>query len=78
MDDIRGIELIGEMTKVQLVDEIQEHNRRLLMGTEMAQLKGLVIDARMNLYRERLEKEANIEVHRSLFGSHVHDKDEED
>ncbi len=78
MDDIRGIELIGEMTREQLVNEIQEHNRKLLMSTELAELKGMVIRSRVTLYQERLEKEANIQIHNSFFGSQVHDKDEED
>ncbi len=78
MDDIRGIELISEMTKEQLIDEIQLHNQKRLMGVTVVQLKGMVIEARMNDYRERLEKEADIEVHRDIFGSHIHDKAEED
>lgn len=77
MDDIFAIELIGEMSREQLIDEIQEHNRKALMTTDTAELKGLVINGRMNMYRERLEKEANVAIHRSIFGTHVHDKDEE-
>ena len=38
-DDIRGIELIGDMTKEDLVDEIQAANRKLLMKSELQQGK---------------------------------------
>lgn len=75
--DISGIELIGDMTKEQIIDEIQAANRKLLEGAELTELKRLVIDARMNAYRARLEREAKIEVHRSIFGSHVQDMDED-
>lgn len=77
MDDIRGIELTGDMTKEQLVAEIQAHNREMLMGTPLAELKALVIDSRMNKYRSRLEKEAKVEVHRSMFGTHVREQEQD-
>lgn len=75
--DISGIELIGDMTKDQIIDEIQVANRKLLEKAELAELKGMVIEVRMNAYRARLEREAKIEVHRSIFGSHVHETDED-
>ncbi len=77
MEDIRGIELIGEMTKEALVDEIQAHNRKIFMATEITELKSMVIESRINLYRQRLEKEAKITVHRNIFGAHVHEEEKD-
>ena len=71
--NISGIEIIGDMTKAQIIDEIQAANRKLLEAAELTELKGILIDARMNAYRQRLEREAKIEVHRNIFGSHIQD-----
>jgi len=77
MDDIRGIELISEMTKEDLVSEIEIHNHKLLMATETHELKAMVIRSRVQRYQERLEKEANIEIQHGMFGAHIRDRDED-
>lgn len=74
-EDIRGLYLIGEMTKAQLVEEALAYVRTGLERMGTAELKSMIIDYRVATVRERLESEANISVQRGLFGTQVEEKE---
>lgn len=73
---MRGINLMNEMTREDLINEILADQREILERAELPHLKAMVIDQRLAAYRERLEQEAGITVHRGILGSSVEDREE--
>lgn len=55
-----GFQIIGDMTKAELIEECVEFQRALWTKTDMDTMKHMVITARSELYKQRLTAEAKL------------------
>lgn len=69
-----GINIIGEMSKEDLIHEILAYHRAKLLDTEVTELKVTVINLRMEDYRKALVTEAGLKLSNDNFmGSRIVD-----
>lgn len=67
---------ITELSKEALIDEILMHQREVLQGMEVDNLRANVIDLRVNAYKRKLTEEAGLII--TQFGYTVKEKKDED
>lgn len=69
--------IIGEMTKEELIEEILANQRETLESHDIGNLKGLVVNMRLESVKQRLIEEAGLKVTPGLFGGIMEEKDGE-
>lgn len=57
----RGLNIIKDMSREEIVDELLDHQRSGFMKMEIDNLKHMLVMMRTDEYRARLHKEAGIE-----------------
>lgn len=74
---MRGLQPLNELDKEAVIAELLDYIKEALEKEEPHILKARLIDHRIEEVRARLTKEAGIEMHTGIFGTHVQPKDED-
>lgn len=72
-----GIKVIKEMTREELIQEIEINQRAQLEAMELKYLRANVVNFRIAEATKRIKAEAGLRIEDGVFGQSVSDEDEE-